>query len=64
MPKKDSPKYLMKKFRFQLMAEFIINKFPACKVADIAGGHGLLTHLLNQSGFKSVVIDPWELELP
>ena len=46
------------------MAEFIINKFPACKVADIAGGHGLLTHLLNQSGFKSVVIDPWELELP
>ena len=54
----------MKKFRFQLLHEYIISHFSPSKVADIGGGKGLLTYLLNQSGFKSVVIDPYEQSLP
>jgi hypothetical protein len=53
-----------KKFRFQIVHKFIVENFAPCKVADIAGGHGLLSYLLNQSGFESMVIDPIELELP
>jgi hypothetical protein len=54
----------MKKFRFQLLHEWIIQHFKSCKVADIGGGKGLLTFLLNQSGFQSVVIDPIDQSLP
>jgi len=48
----------MKKFRFQLLAKWIIDNYPKCKVADIGGGKGLLTYLLNKAGFDAVVIDP------
>jgi len=54
----------LKRFRFQLLHEWIVQHFEPCRVADIGGGKGLLTFLLNQSGFHSVVIDPHEQSLP
>ena len=54
----------MKKFRFQLLHKWILNHFKPCKVADIGGGKGLLTYLLNEKGFKSIVIDPKSQPLP
>ena len=54
----------MKKFRFQLLSEWIVAVFKPCRVADIGGGKGLLSHLLNQNGFQSVVIDPHDQALP
>jgi hypothetical protein len=53
-----------KKFRFQLLHEFIVQHYQPCTVADIGGGKGLLSHLLNQSGFSSTVIDPTHQTLP
>jgi len=54
----------MKKFRFQLLCEWIVEYFSPCKVADIGGGKGLLTYLLKESGFESMVIDPFDQALP
>jgi hypothetical protein len=54
----------VKKYRFQLLHAWIVAHFEPCKVADIGGGKGLLTLLLNQSGFQSVVIDPFNQSLP
>lgn len=54
----------MKKFRFQLLANWITEQFNPCNVADIAGGKGLLSHLLNQNSFQSTVIDPNKQRLP
>lgn len=54
----------MKKFRFQLLHQWIIQHFKPCKVADIGGGKGLLAYLLNQDNFKSVVIHPYNQTLP
>lgn len=54
----------MKKFRFQLLQEWIIRHFQPCRIADVGGGKGLLTFLLNRDGFQSVVIDPDEQPLP
>ena len=54
----------MKKFRFQLLHRWITENFKPCRVADIGGGKGLLTYLLNQSGFESTVIDPFDQGLP
>lgn len=54
----------MKKFRFGLLHDFIVANFKPCKVADIGGGKGLLTLLLNNSGFTSTVIDPYNQGLP
>ncbi len=48
----------------QILASWIISNYSPCKVADISGGNGLLTYLLNLNGFNSIVIDPLELELP
>lgn len=53
-----------KKFRFHLLAEWIINKYNPCKVADIGGGKGLLAYILAQKAFESVVIDPCYQTLP
>ncbi|MCB9808912.1 hypothetical protein H6776_00750 [Candidatus Nomurabacteria bacterium] len=53
-----------KKFRFQLLANWIIENYTPCRVADIGGGKGLLSYLLNQAGFQSTVIDPFDQELP
>jgi len=48
----------MKKFRFQLLHRWITERFEPCRVADIAGGKGLFTYLLQKSGYEAVVIDP------
>jgi hypothetical protein len=58
----DLPK--MRKFRFQLLAGWITERFPPCTVADVGGGKGLLTHLLNQAGFRAEVVDPVDQPLP
>lgn len=48
-------------FRFQVFAAWLVNHYPPCKVADVGGGKGLLSFLLNQSGFTPTVIDPiWQ----
>ena len=54
----------MKKFRFQLLAAWIAERFPPCAVADVGGGKGLLSHLLNQAGFQAEVVDPVDRPLP
>lgn len=47
-----------KKFRFQLLCDWIVAKYPKCKVADVGGGKGLLAYLLHQKGWDVTVIDP------
>jgi hypothetical protein len=58
----DLPK--MKKFRFQLLAAWIAERFPPCTVADVGGGKGLLTLLLAEAGFRAEVVDPVDQPLP
>jgi len=61
----DSSKTLrMKKFRAQLLAQWLVDHFEPCRAADIGGGKGLLSHLLIQHGWQSTVIDPVGQELP
>lgn len=55
---------LNKKFRFQLFAQWIIEHYEPCRVADIGGGKGLLSYFLNQAGFQATVIDPFDQPLP
>jgi hypothetical protein len=54
----------MKKFRFQLLAAWIAERFPPCLVADVGGGKGLLAWLLAEAGFRAEVIDPVDQPLP
>lgn len=54
----------MKKFRFQLMHEWILHRLPPGRVADVGGGKGLLAYLLQQSGWNATVIDPVAQPLP
>jgi hypothetical protein len=54
----------MKKFRFQLLAGWIAERFPPCSVADVGGGKGLLAWLLLEAGFRAEVIDPVDQPLP
>jgi hypothetical protein len=64
----DSPQHQgsnkMKKFRFQLLHEWLIKETKPCRVADIGGGKGLLSYLLRCSGWDASVIDPVYQELP
>lgn len=53
----------MKKFRFQLLHQWLIHSLNACRVADIGGGKGLLTYLLRNNGWDATVIDPGSQEL-
>jgi len=48
----------MKKFRFQLLHQWLVANFAACRTADIGGGKGLLTYLLRNDGWDATVIDP------
>jgi len=41
-----------KKFRFQVFADWIVAHYAPCRVADIGGGKGLLTYLLDQRALK------------
>ncbi|MEM7333664.1 MAG: hypothetical protein AAF490_16370 [Chloroflexota bacterium] len=54
----------MKKFRFQLLHRWMVERFAPCKVADIGGGKGLLSWLLQQDGYQTTVIDPTYQTLP
>jgi len=47
-----------KKFRSQIIAEWLIQTYKPCRVLDVGGGKGLFSYILNQSGFESVVVDP------
>lgn len=55
---------MMKKFRFQLLHEWLVSEVEPCRAVDIGGGKGLLTYLLNQSGWDVTVVDPAYQELP
>jgi hypothetical protein len=52
------------KFRFQLLAGWITERFPPCTAADVGGGKGLLTLLLRQAGFAAELVDPVDQPLP
>ena len=54
----------MKKFRFQLLHQWMLEHIEPCRVADIGGGKGLLAYLLRSSGWQTTVIDPLRQELP
>lgn len=54
----------MKKFRSQLLHQWLIEHFEPCRVADVGGGKGLLAYLLQKSGWEAAVIDPVEQPLP
>jgi hypothetical protein len=54
----------MKRFRLQLLHQWLMNNFEPCKVADIGGGKGLLGYLLMKSGWDVLVIDPHQQPLP
>jgi hypothetical protein len=54
----------LKKFRIQLLHQWLIHNLEPCKAADIGGGKGLLSYLLNKSGWSATVIDPFPQPLP
>ena len=54
----------LKRFRFELLAEYIAQAFEPCRVADVGGGKGLLAWLLQERGFDATVIDPISQRLP
>ncbi len=54
----------MKKFRFQLLHQWILGQIEPCRMADVGGGKGLLAYLLQNSGWHTTVIDPSEQGLP
>jgi hypothetical protein len=61
----DSAKSLrMKKFRTQLLYQWLVSVFEPCRVADVGGGKGLLSFLLANDGWQAVVIDPFDQSLP
>jgi hypothetical protein len=65
LPAADSSRLLrMKKFRFQLLHQWLVSNFEPCRAADIGGGKGLLAYLLQKDGWEAVVIDPVDQALP
>ncbi len=54
----------MKKFRFQLLHRWLVERFEPCRAADIGGGKGLLAYMLQESGWETAVIDPTPQALP
>lgn len=58
----DLPK--MKKFRFQLLHQWISTHLEPGRMADVGGGKGLLAYLLQGSGWTTAVIDPIDQALP
>jgi hypothetical protein len=54
----------LKRFRFQLLHDWLVGTFEPCRVADIGGGKGLLGYLMLQSGWDITVIDPFPQALP
>lgn len=60
--RRELPK--MKKFRFQLLHQWISTHLEPRRVADVGGGKGLLSYLLQESGWSATVIDPIAQSLP
>lgn len=61
----DSSRSLrMKKFRTQLLHQWLAANFAPCRALDIGGGKGLLAHLLIQGGWQAAVVDPVSQALP
>jgi hypothetical protein len=54
----------LKRFRFQLLHQWLVHNFKPCRAADIGGGKGLLSYLLILSGWQATVIDPHFQPLP
>ena len=54
----------LKRFRHQLLHQWLVHNLPPCRAADIGGGKGLLSYLLIQSGWQATVIDPLPQTLP
>jgi|GEM_PF-763022 len=54
----------MKKFRFQLLHQWMVTELAPCRIADVGGGKGLLAYLFQQSGWAATVIDPIHQGLP
>src|SRR5512140_152853 len=53
-----------KQFRSQLLHAWMVAHLAPCRVADIGGGKGLLSYLLQESGWEATVIDPERQALP
>ncbi len=49
---------LNKKFRFQLLQEWLTSRYRPSKVLDVGGGKGLLSLLLIHQGWQATVVDP------
>lgn len=45
-------------FRFQLIAKWLVESYSPRRALDVGGGKGLLTYLLNRSGWEVKVVDP------
>lgn len=60
--RRELPK--MKKFRFQLLHQWMVAELAPCRLADVGGGKGLLAYLFQQSGWAATVIDPIQQGLP
>jgi SAM-dependent methyltransferase len=56
---RKKPRY-NKKFRFQLLAKWLIERYQPCRVLDVGGGKGLLSYLLIKNGWQATVVDPVE----
>ena len=54
----------VKRMRFLLLHDWLTHIYEPHRVADVGGGKGLLTYLLNKSGWDSTVIDPNFQSLP
>ncbi|HZC26859.1 MAG TPA: hypothetical protein VE287_07535 [Actinopolymorphaceae bacterium] len=53
------------KTRAEEFALFVATTFPAAtRIADVAGGHGVLSYWLRELGFDSVLIEPRPAPLP
>ena len=58
---------LVNKYRSQLFVKWLEDTYPLnskSRILDIAGGKGLITYILNDDGYHSVVMDPMNQELP
>jgi hypothetical protein len=62
LPARELP--MMKKFRFQLLHRWMSAHIDPCRMADVGGGKGLLSYLLQGSGWSPTVIDPVHQALP
>jgi hypothetical protein len=63
-PGAQRPLPKMRKFRFQLLHEWLVGRQAPCRVADVGGGKGLLAYLLQRSGWEATVVDPISQDLP